>query len=103
VLVAVAALIAWKTIPVKIHSAEMYDFMEEQAKFAAQTPPAELEKAILVHAAEIGVPLTKDNVSVERVGDRIRLKADYSIPVEFPGYTYVWNFHHEIDRPIFIF
>jgi len=31
------------------------------------------------------------------------MKADYQIPIEFPFKTYVWKFHHEVDRPIFIF
>jgi hypothetical protein len=103
VLVAIVALIAWKTIPVKMNSSEIYDFMEEQAKFAAQTPPEELKKAILVRASQLGVAIDKDKVMVERIGDRIRMKADYQIPIDFPGYTYVWKFHHEVDRPIFIF
>jgi hypothetical protein len=102
-LLAIAILIAWKTIPAKLNSSEIYDFMEEQAKFAAQTPPEELKKAILVRAGQLGVSLDKDNVTVERIGDRIRMKADYQIPIEFPFRTYVWKFHHEIDRPIFIF
>ncbi len=103
VLLALAALIAWKTIPVKMSSSEMYDFMEEQAKFAAQTPDEEIKKQILVRANQLGIELDKDHLSVERLGDRIRMKADYQIPIEFPGYTYVWKFHHEVDRPIFIF
>jgi len=100
---AVVALIAWKTIPVKLASSEMYDFIEEQAKFAANSPDAELKKQILLKASQLGIELSPDRVSVERLGDRIRMKADYQIPVEFPGYTYVWKFHHEVDRPIFIF
>ncbi len=102
-LLAIAALIAWKTIPAKLNSSEIYDFMEEQAKFAAQTPPEELKKAILVRASQLGVSLDKDHVTVERIGDRIRMKADYQIPIEFPFKTYIWKFHHEVDRPIFIF
>lgn len=30
------------------------------------------------------------------------MEVEYTIPVEFPGYTYQWNFHHKLDRPIFI-
>lgn len=103
VLLAVVALISWKTIPVKVNSSEMYDFMEEQAKFAAQTPDEELKKQILIKAQQLGIALDKDHVTVERLGDRIRMKADYEIPIEFPFKTYVWKFHHEVDRPIFIF
>ena len=99
----VAILIAWKAVPVKIATAELYDYIEEQAKFAANTPPDQIEKGILLKAQLLKLPLTKDNVKVERVGDNIRMEASYTVPLEFPGYTYNWNFDHKIDRPIFIF
>jgi len=30
------------------------------------------------------------------------MKTNFEIPVDFPGYTYVWKFDWEIDRPIYI-
>jgi hypothetical protein len=103
VLLGAAILIAWKAVPVKLNSAELYDFMEEQAKFAANTPPEQIEKAILAKAQALRLPLTKEQVKAERVGDSIRMEASYTVPLEFPGYTYNWSFDHKVDRPIFIF
>ncbi|HYH45358.1 MAG TPA: hypothetical protein VEG34_06685, partial [Thermoanaerobaculia bacterium] len=60
------------------------------------------EKAILQRAADLNLPLDKDHVTVTRQGDRLRMRAEYTVPVEFPGYTYNWHFVHELDRPIFI-
>jgi hypothetical protein len=100
---ALAVMIAWKAVPIKIKSAELYDFMVETAKFAAPTPPEDIKKRILGKAQERDLPLDKDHLSVERIGDRIRMKASYAVPLEFPGYTYHWDFDHEVDRPIFIF
>ena len=98
-----AVLISWKLVPVKIASAELYDFMDEQAKFAgANTTAEDVKKNILQRAKELNLPLDKDHVKVERIGDRIRMEAEYTVPVEFPGYTYNWHFRHELDRPIFI-
>lgn len=98
-----AALISWKMIPMKVSSAELSDFMVEVAQFqSAQKPPEELKKIIIARASELGIQLTKENVSVVRNGDRIRITVDYTVPVDFPGYTYNWHFHHELDRPIFI-
>ena len=98
-----AILIAWKAVPVKLQSTELYDYMDELAKFsAAQVKPDELKKRILERAAQLQIPLTKDNIRVERNGDRIYMEIEYTIPVEFPGYTYQWNFHQKLDRPIFI-
>jgi hypothetical protein len=98
-----AVLIAWKAVPVKLQSTELYDYMDELAKFsAAQVPPDQLKKRILDRAAQLQIPLRKEDVRVQRNGDRIYMEVEYTIPVEFPGYTYQWNFHQKLDRPIFI-
>ncbi len=103
VVLALAVLVCWKMIPVKVNSAEMADYLVEVAQFqAAGRPPEELKKLILNRAAELGLPLLKENVTVVRTGDRIRMTVDYTVPVDFPGYTYNWHFRHEVDRPIFI-
>lgn len=100
---ALAVLIAWKAVPVKLQSTELYDYMDELAKFsAAQVPPDQLKKRILDRAAQLQIPLRKENVKVQRNGDRIYMEVEYTIPVEFPGYTHQWNFHQKLDRPIFI-
>lgn len=98
-----AVLIAWKAIPVKMASAELYDYMDEVARSTGvNTTAEEVAKAILQRAADLKLPLTKENLKVVRDGDRLMMRAEYTVPVEFPGYTYHWHFVHEMDRPIFI-
>ena len=101
-LVAVAGLVAFKMIPIKVRSSELHDFMVEQAKWAANYPEDQIEKSILTRANELQLPLDKDSVKVEKVRERIRMEATYTVPVVFPGYTYQWKFHHFVDRPIFV-
>ena len=98
-----ATLIAWKAVPVKIQSSQLYDFMDEQAKFAAaRTPPDDIAKAILKRAQELDIPIERGDIHVSRDGDRIFMEVEYTVPLEFPGYTYQWHFHQKLDRPIFI-
>lgn len=98
-----AVLIAWKAIPVKMASAELYDYMDEVARATGvNTTAEEVSKAILQRAADLHLPLTKENLKVVRDGDRLMMRAEYTVPVEFPGYTYQWHFVHEMDRPIFV-
>ena len=100
---AIAVLLAWKLIPVKVKSAELYDFMEELARFnAAREAPESLQAKILTRAAELGLPLSKEGIKITLTRDRVRIVVDYTVPVAFPGYTHQWHFHHELDRPIFI-
>ena len=101
VLLAVVGIAA-KLIPIKIRSAELYDFMEEQAMFAARTKPEEIKKRILRRAEELELPLTKKNLVVERRAGRVRMRATYTVLIELPGYTLEWPFEHILDRPVFI-
>ena len=98
----VVALICWKAIPVKLASAELFDYMEEQAKFAGHSPPEILKKQILQKARDLDLPVTEKQLIVERHRDDIRMHCFYEVPLEFPGYTYVWKFDHKIRRPVFI-
>lgn len=102
VVLLVFVMIAMKLIPIKIASAELYDFMEEQAMFAGRRKPDTLKKAILHRAKELDLPLKEKDIKVERHGGRIRIHCTYTIPVEFPGYTHDWHFEHYVDRPVFV-
>ena len=98
-----AVMICVKAVPVKIASAEMYDYMDEVARTTGvNTTAEEVKKAILLRAADLKLPINKDQVTVVREGDRLKMRAEYTVPLEFPGYTYNWHFVHELDRPIFI-
>jgi hypothetical protein len=103
IVLGLAVLIGVKMVPVKVATSQLYDYMEEQAKFAATASPDALAKSIVSKAKELELPVTKEDVRVERVGDNIRMSAVYTVPVDFPGYTYMWHFDHKVNRPIFIF
>lgn len=99
----VAVMIAWKAIPVKVNSSELVDYMDELARFnAARESADDLRARILTRANELNLPVTKEGVTIQLSRDRVRMIVDYTVPVNFPGYTYNWHFHHELDRPIFI-
>lgn len=102
--VIVVAHVAWMMIPVKIASAELADFMEDQARFAEHRSPDLIKKGILNKARELEIPLDPKHLDVQRRGDHIYMKADYVVPVTFfGGYTYEWAFNLDVDRPIYIF
>lgn len=103
IVLAVAIGFSWKAVPVKIASAELYDYMVEQAKFAHNAKPDLIKKRILHRARELNLPLESKNLKVERIGDRIRMNAEYTVPVEYPGYTWNWKFEHNVDRGIYYF
>ena len=95
-------LVGFKAVPVKIATSELYDFMVEQAKWAGNTPSEVLQKRIVSKANELDLPVDPREVTAEKVGDKIRMKAAFTVPLEFPGYTYEWNFDLQVERPIFV-
>jgi len=100
---AAGVLIGWKAIPVKIAASELYDYMDEQAKWAATTKPDTLKNRIIVKAKDLDLPLDPKDVNVERYGDNIKMSAYFVVPLEFPGYVYNWEFDFKINKAIFIF
>lgn len=99
----VAVVIAWEAVPVKVASASLYDYMEEVARFPGRKSEARIKKDLIKKAADLNIELEPKNVEVQKTRDRIKMKVTYTVPLEFPGYTYYWDFDQSIDRPIFIF
>lgn len=101
-LVGIGGMIAFKAIPVKIATSQLYDFMVEQAKFSTRSSTDAIENRIVRRARDLDLPVDKKAVKVTRMGDRIRMQARFTVPLEFPGYTYYWDFDLEVDRPVFM-
>ena len=104
-LLAVGALIAWKAVPVKIRTAEFQDFLVDQAVFATRVRDAEaIKKRVLEKAKDLELPVDPKKLTVRRTDARIHIVTDYTVPLEFPlGFTYEWEFHHDVERPIFYY
>ena len=103
-LLLLAALVTagFRMIPVKIAGAELYDFMDEQARYGARTPPEEIKKRILKRAEDLRIVLNPDDVVVSKPSGRIRMTAKYTVSVDLIVFTYDWEFEHIIDKPVFI-
>ena len=99
----VAGMVAFKMIPVKVKTSELHSFMVDQAKWAGNSTTEALKKSILAKALELGLPLDEKGVNVAKDRDHVRMEVTYTVPIEFPGYTYNWDFHEMVDRNIYIF
>jgi hypothetical protein len=98
-----SGLVAYKMLPIKMATVQLYDFMDEQAKWAERRSPEAIQKAIVERAKQLDLPIERENVRVERRGERILMEATYTVPVEFPGYTHHWHFSQRVDRTIYLF
>ena len=101
-LLAAIVVVLVKAAPVRIKSAQLKDFMTEQAKFAQRTNAATLKKRILKRAYELEIPVDPKKVSVVKGRGNIRMTADYTVPLDFYVYKRNWDFHLVVDEPVFI-
>jgi hypothetical protein len=103
ILLLIAVFIAYKMIPIKVKAAEVRQTMENEAKAAGTHSDERIVSAIVEKARENNLPVTEENVHVERASNNASITVDveYDVPVQFPGYNYNWHFHHHANNPIF--
>ena len=101
VLLLLAGLIAYRMIPVKVKTADLRDTVEDESKSAGRHNDKVIMANILHKAEQLELPVTKDDVRIKRANSYIKIDVKYTVPVEFPGYTYQWEFRHHAENPIF--
>ena len=100
-LLLLGAFVAYKMIPVKVKAAELRQVVFDEAKMAGTRSDQRIAAAILKKAEDLKLPVKEGNVKVDRHATSIDVDVQYVVPVEFPGYTYNWKFHHHAANPIF--
>jgi hypothetical protein len=101
ILLLIGVFVAYKMIPVKVKAAEIRQLAEDESKSAGQHSDQQIMDTILRKARDNEMPITQDNVRIERRSSSIQIDVEYDIPIDFPGYRYMWHFHHHTDNPIF--
>ena len=101
VILVIAGVIAYKVIPLKAQMADLRQVCIDEGKSAGQHSDVIITKRILEKAEEVHLPVTEDNIQITRHENSISIDVDYTVPVEFPGYTYQWHEHHHVENPVF--
>jgi len=99
----IVILIAIKVAPIMIHVGELDKQIGVYADRANRREynDKRIERAILTKAESLDLPVTKKDIKIKRTSNRIKITVVYEVPIEFPGYTYVWHKEHMHERPIF--
>lgn len=102
IIVAIAIFIAYKIVPVKIKTYEFKDTIREEARMGSMRKSADQTIEVLLRKAkELELPITKDNLDVNRTNKKITIKATYTIKVDFKVYQYDWRFDQQESAPLF--
>jgi hypothetical protein len=98
-IIAAAIFGCWQVIPPELANYQFQDDLRDIAMMSAANPSRtddDLRVAILAKAKDRNIPLQDTQVMVQRIGTpgapAVYVAADYSVPVEFPGYSFTLHF-----------
>jgi hypothetical protein len=98
---AIVAIIyaGFQIIPPELTNYSFQDDLRTIAMMGGSNPhqtDQDLVDAVMRKAREHEIPLTPEHVTVQRMGTQgvlaVYVAADYSVPVNFPGYTFTLHF-----------
>ena len=101
VLLLIAGMIAYKLIPIKVKAADMRETVVDESKSAGRRNDRQIVGNIMNKAKQLELPLKEEDIHINRSNNYIRIEVKYTVPVEFPGYVYKWDFRHYYENPIF--
>ena len=80
--------VAFKLVPPYFNNYEFQDAIESEARLASYSTRSEQEirDNVAKKAKEFDVPLTADQINVQRTGSGIDIWAKYTVHVDLPGY-----------------
>jgi hypothetical protein len=96
-----AGFVAYKMIPVKVRASSLRQEIVDEAKSGSLRNDKQMRANIMAKAKDLDLPLEEKNLKIIRGPGNIRVEAEYTVPVEFPGYTYNWQFQHRAENPLF--
>ena len=102
-IIGIVAYIGYMFLPIAYQAYLFKDLMQHDVDVASsQGYPASWVKDQLVKSApEFGVPADAVINPLQR-DNRIEVNVQYVIPIEFPGYTYQYNFDHTVKSTAFL-
>jgi hypothetical protein len=98
-LFAALVLVGLKVLPPYFANYELEDSIKTEALQATYTTRTEedIRETVIKQASNYDITLTPKQVKVTRVGGfgngSLNIEADYSVPIELPGYSTTLEFH----------
>ncbi|NOZ79575.1 MAG: hypothetical protein GXP48_10440 [Acidobacteria bacterium] len=103
IVLAVAVVVAIKTIPVVISMGDMEKEIEALAA-RANIPTytnSVIRGRILQKAQSLDLPVGPKNIRIERNSQYIRIVVTYDLAIKYPFYTYHWHKVHDFTSRLF--
>ena len=99
VVMVIVAVLVFKLVPPYFSNYQFEDFIKNEALQSTYGTRSEedIRDSIIKHARDYDIQLTSKQVRVSRTGSSgtgtLTIEAEYSIPVNLPGYSTTLQFH----------
>lgn len=93
-IVAAAFYLAYKVMPPYFANYQFEDVVDNEAKMNSYTTKSEQEirDGLVKKARELDIPLTAEQVKVQRMGTELAISADYTVHIDIPFYPFDLHF-----------
>ena len=95
VFVVVVVVAVWKLVPPYFNNYQIQDAVADEARMNTYTPkPVEaMRDTIYRKCRELDIPVTREQINVQRDGQSVSIWFDYTVHVDLPGYPLDLKFH----------
>ncbi len=92
--VAAMVFLAYKVIPPYFANYQFEDVItnETQMNSYSQKSDQEIRDSVVKKARDLDIPLTSDQVKVQRNGSELAISADYTVHIDIPVYPFDLHF-----------
>ena len=92
----VAVVIAvFKLVPPYYNNYQLQDTIADEARMNTYTPKSveQMRDSIFKKCQELDIPVTREQINVEREPNSVAIWIDYTVRVDLPGYPVDLKFH----------
>ncbi len=87
-----------KVVPARVNAYELKDFLDTYSRNDCwQRTPEQIKKDIMEKANFLQLPLTPENIKVDRSGSMIHIETKFDVPVDLKVYTMVLHYEFKQD------
>jgi hypothetical protein len=103
-IVAMVAYCGYQFIPVFYQSYQLKDLMQNDVDTAVAMgkPPSWIQDQLVKSSEEYGIPKNAVITAVQQPDSRLEVRVQFKQPIEFPGYTYDYEFDHTAKSSTFL-
>jgi len=103
IVLGIALMIGLKVVPLMIRVGDLQNTVQSLADRSGRIDynNKRITHDILVQAQKSDLPITKKDIKIERNKAYTKIWVNFTVPIDFVVYTYVWDKEIYENRPVF--